>query len=548
MNISDAQQKHLEEVTRLIPGYDAWATAEDCTFDYNCAQYACDFFPECLTHTKGEWTGQPIILEPWQQGIIANIFGWKRPDGTRRYRQALIYVPRKNAKTTIAAGIALYLLYLDDEPGAEIYCAAADEEQATISFDSAKGMVLACDALARRGQVFGSSITYQETNSFLKVLTSKATTKHGKNPHGILIDELHAQKDRELVDTLNTGVGARRQPLTLYLTTADFAKPSICNETHDYASKIRDGIIVDKSFLPVIYEATRNDDWTKEETWKKANPNYGISVKKDYIIAACTKAQNSPANENTFKRLHLNIVTEQADRWLALEAWDQCAGAVDWKDLAEVVKGRECFGGLDLASTRDLAAFVLAFPPKEEGERTVVLPFFWVPRDSARDREHKDRVPYPLWGTQGAIRLTHGNVIDYDQIKLDIIALGKIFNISEIAIDRWASAQITNQLTEEGFEMIAFGQGFASMSAPTKELEKLIIGSEIYHGGHPVLRWNASNVALESDAAGNIKPSKKKSLEKIDGIVALVMAIGCLQARKLGSKTSIYETQGLTTT
>lgn len=539
-----AQRKHLDRVTRLVPGFDPWKTAVDCHFDYDKAQLALDFFPECLTHVKGEWAGQALVLEDWQQAIIANCFGWIRPDGSRRFRSVFLYVPRKNAKTTLAAGIAVYLTYCDGEPGAEVYSAAANEEQAGICFATAKGMVLQNPALKKRSDVFRKSISYGETLSAYTVLTAKAATKHGLNPHGVILDELHAHKDRELADTLTTAVGSRRQPLIVYTTTADYGHPSICNETYDYACKVRDGVIDDMSHLPVIYEATREDDWGSEDIWKKANPNYGISVKPDFIRAAYKKAKDSPANENSFKRLHLNIITEQVDRWIQLDKWDNCIGDVPWDKLREALRGQTCFGGLDLASTQDLACFNLTF--SLDG-LWLVLPFFWCPRSTAREREKRDRVPYIHWAQLGALKMTDGDVIDYDVIRRDINDLGKLYDIEEIAIDRWAAAQITNQLTQDGFEMVPFGMGFASLSGPTKELEKNVIAGTLRHGGHPVLRWNASNVAIERDAMDNIKPSKKHSTEKIDGIMATVMSIGRLTAQELKRK-SIYSTRGLATT
>jgi len=541
------QRNALDQDMQLLPGYDPVATAGDCWFDYDEGQRAIDFFPAVLTHVKGEWSGEPLVLAPWQRGMLANLFGWKRVDGTRRYRQLFLYVPRKNAKTTIAAGIALYLLFCDGEPGAEIYSAAANEEQAALCFDTAKGMVEQSPALAKRGSPFRRVIAYEAERSRYVVLSAKASTKHGLNPSGVVIDELHAHKDRELSDTLTSAVGSRRQPLVIFTTTADYGRPSFCNETYTFACQVRDRLVEDSSFLPVIYEASRDDDWTAEATWRKANPNYGVSVKPDFIKGACQKAKDSPANENTFKRLHLNVITEQADRWLALEVWDRGAEGTSWEGLLEQMRGRACWCGLDLASTRDLAAFVMVFPAAGPDEPTVLVPVFWCPRDTAIEREHKDRIPYALWGAQGALRMTPGNVIDYDVIRRDIVALGEVVNIREIAIDRWASAQISNQLAQDGFAVVAFGQGFASMSAPTKELEKIAVASQLRHGGHPVLRFCAANVAIEGDAAGNMKPSKKRSAEKIDGIVAAIMGVGAHLAHELTGGPSVYESGGIFT-
>jgi phage terminase large subunit-like protein len=335
-----------------------------------------------------------------------------------------------------------------------------------------------------------------------------------------------------------TSTGARRQPLIIHITTADFDRPSICNEKYDYACKVRDGIIHDPAFLPVIYEADRDDDWTNPEVWAKANPNLGISVSLQYLERECRRAQETPSYENTFKRLHLNMKTQQDVRWLGMEAWDACGEeAIE----ESVLEGQECFAGLDLSTTTDISAFVLAFQD-EEGVLTV-LPRFWIPEDSALKRERRDRVPYVDWARQGLIETTPGNVIDYDRIRTHINDIKDRFKITEIAIDRWNATQLATQLQGDGFEVVAFGQGFKDMTAPTKELEKLVMSGKLRHAGHPVLRWMASNVAVETDAAGNLKPSKKKSTERIDGIVALVMALGRLMVTPI--ETSVYNTRGL---
>lgn len=524
--VTDAQRAHLDAVTRLTPNYDAWATAGDCVFDYERAQDACDFFPECLVHVKGEWAGRPIVLEPWQQGVIANLFGWYRPDRTRRYRSVLVYVPRKNAKTTIAAGIALYLLFCDGEAGAEIYGAAANEEQAGICFTVAKGMVVGCTALAKRGKIFKRAITFERTMSAYHVISSKAATKHGFNPSGAIIDELHAQKDSELVDVLTTGMGSRRQPLTVYLTTADFAKPGICNDTHKYASDVANRIIDDPSFLPVVYEATVEDDWTSEEVWRKANPNLGVSIKLDYIREQCKKAQDSPVYENTFKRLHLNIITEQANRWLQLIKWDACVGVSTVEQLEKEMVGELCYAGVDLATNTDLAALALAFPPTPTRATWRLLVKTWAPKDSAIKRQARDRVPYLVWAKQGFLKLTLGDVVDYDVIRADINALAKLYKIRHVGLDPHNATHLMKQLGEDGLDVMGFQQGMISMAAPTQEFERLVLSGSLIHGGNPLLRWCASNIAVVTDAVGNMKPSKKKSTERIDPIVAAIMAIG----------------------
>ena len=313
-----------DEVYRQIPGYDPFTTAGDCRFDRGAAQRAIDFFRECLTFTAGEWMGQPFRRQPWQQAIVGNIFGWKRPDGTRRYREAFIYVPRKCGKSEMAGGLGNLLTFADGEPAAQVYCAAADREQARLVFNAAKTMVQAEPELAARGRIYTNAIMVESTGSVLKVVSAEAYSKHGVDAHGVIIDELHAQPNRELVDVLMTSTGARRQPLIVYITTADYDRDSICNEKYDYAVKVRDGIVDDPAFLPVIYEAGSQDDWTDSAVWAQANPNLGISVSAEYLERECRRAQETPSYENTFKRLHLNLRTQQDVRWLSLEHWDAC--------------------------------------------------------------------------------------------------------------------------------------------------------------------------------------------------------------------------------
>ena len=312
-------------------------------------------------------------------------------------------------------------------------------------------------------------------------------------------------------------MGARRQPLTVITTTAGYDKHSLCYELWDYAEKVSAGIIQDDSFLPAIFAAGKDDDWKDPKTWAKANPNFGVTVQQSFYEQECQKAIALPSYENTFRRLYLNQWTEQDVRWLSMDAWDACAAPVP--DLA----GLPCFAALDLSSTTDLSALVLAFPIEDTIH---LLPFFWMPAEGIKKRVERDRVPYDRWIKDGFIEATPGRVIDYEYIRNKINALAEKYHIKEIAVDRWNATQLSTQLEGDGFEMIGFGQGFASMAAPTKELERRILEGTINHGKNPVLRWMASNVTTEQDAAGNLKPSKKKSTERIDGIVATIMALG----------------------
>jgi phage terminase large subunit-like protein len=510
-------------------GWDEWITSEaderaalaGYPFDVKAAQRVRTFFQQFLRHSKGQWAGQPFELMDWQwREIIAPLFGWMRPDGTRRYRRGYIEVPKKNGKSALFSGLSLYLLIGDKEPGAEIYSAAVDRDQASIVFNEAGNMVDASSHLSGRLRVIRSTkrIVDQRSRSYYKALSADVPAKEGLNAHAVLIDELHAQKTRDLWDTLRYAGASRRQPLHLSVTTAGYDRHSICWEQHDYAEKVLDGTIEDLAFFAFIAAADEDADWTDASVWREANPSLGVTISEEQFAEDCREAQESPAKENSFRRYRLNQWTEQDVRWLSMEKWDACCNALDGLD------GRECFAGLDLSSTTDVSALVLAFPGADD--HYDVLPFFWVPEEGARNRERRDRVPYTQWIRDEYIQATSGQVIDYDVIRKRINELSQRYSIRQIALDRWNATQLATQLEGDGFEMVAFGQGYASMNAPTKKLEELVLSERVSHGGHPVLRWMAGNVSLEKDAADNWKPSKKKSIERIDGIVALVMAIG----------------------
>lgn len=479
------------------------------------------FWAACLTHVKGPLAGRPFVPDPWQErGIIRPLFDTLLPDGRRRYRTAYVEVPRKNGKSTLAAAIALYLLLADQEQGAEVVSAAADRDQASIVFDIARGMITNSPVLQSRCKIYRKEIVVPATNSRYRSISADAYTKHGLNCHGILFDEVHTQPNRELWDVLTTSTGARLQPLTFAITTAGYDRDSLCWELHEYAAKVRDGVVPDPAFLPVLYGAAEGDDWTAEETWRKANPGYGVSVTSDYFTQAVAEAKAVPAREQTFRRLHLCQWTESVTRWLSVDRWDACGEDYDLTDLA----GRECFAGLDLAGTTDLASLALLFPGDDGCYRSLV--WYWAPEDAARQRERSNRTRLTDWARAGRIELTPGDWIDYDRIRARIDALRTVVDIREVAIDRWNAAQMAQQMQADGLCVVPFGQGYASMTAPCRELEMLVLAGRMRHDRNPVLRWNVANVVVEQDAAGNLKPSKAKSSEKIDGVVALVMALG----------------------
>jgi len=542
-----------------IPYYDPFVDMGGCWFNKAAAIHVMTFFPSMLVHTKGPKANQPFELAFWEKAVIANLFGWKRLDGTRRFREAFIEVPRKNGKTSLIAGIVIYGLIPegDGEEAAEIYSAAGDRDQAKLVFIAVKGMVSKSSELEKRTKVYQNSIvaidpeTGMETGSFYKPISAEAGTKHGYNSHLVVVDELHTQPNDELVDVLETSTGSRIQPLVIHITTSDYDKPSICNEKESYAYKVRGrdqfgkeiSKVDDYSFLPAIWQATIEDDWKNPDVWKKANPCLGDSLSYDYINSKCNKAIETPRFVNTFLRLHLNVKTQTETLWLDLERWDDCGYLFDEAELV----GQRCFTGFDLSHNTDTTSFVHVFPPTAYRSKYLVLVRIFIPEENAKVREMRDHVPYLTWAREEHLYLTPGNVIDHAFIKAKFEEDYQKFDIQEVAFDRWGFEALRQQFITEGVDddvFVSFGMGFVSMSAPCKKLEELILAKEIGHNNHPVLRWMAGNTVVETDSAGNIKPTKKKSTERIDGIVALVMALG--RAITIPEKKpSVYETRGV---
>lgn len=482
-----------------------------------------EFFHTHLRHSRGDgFAGKRFILEQWQQDMLNELFR-RRPDGKRKHRTAYIEIPRKNGKSTLGAGIALYLLAADGEPGAHIYSCASDTDQARIVFQQAREMIDSSPLLSSlcrplRNEIIMRPLRKGDGESVYKAISAEAYSKHGYQPHGIIFDELHAQPNRELWDVMITGTACRSNPLTLAITTAGYDRNSICWEMHEYARQVIAGTIQDDSFFGRIWAAPEDGDWTSPDVWREANPNFGVSLDEEYMDNECRKAVNSPSYQNTFRRLHLNQWTSQDKRWLDMRAWDAC----DDKFALPELTGRPCYGGLDLASTTDIAALVLVFPMDD---RFALLPFFWIPSDNMVDRSRRDRVPYEAWVRDGYIQATPGNCIWMEQIYTSIGKLAETYDIRSIAFDRWGATSISQRLQDDGINMVQFGQGFASMNAPSKDFLRLVMERKIIHNNNPVLRWMADNVVVSTDPAGNIKPNKARSTEKIDGIVAAIMGM-----------------------
>lgn len=501
-------------------------------------------FIENLCHTKGKWAGKRFWLLPWQEQLIRDIFGIVKPDGYRQFRTAFVEICKKVGKSELAAAVALYLLYADNEPSAEVYGAAADRQQASIVFDVARQMVEMSPALLKRSKLMTATkrIVNYGNSGYYQVLSAEVGGKHGFSVSGLVFDEIHTQPNRQLYDVLTKGSSdARQNPLHFIITTAGTDRHSIAYELHTKAVDILEGRRVDPTFYPVVYGLKDDEDWEDEANWYKVNPSLGYTVDIERLRDAYREAKQNPADEVTFKWLRLNMWVSSTVAWIPDAIFMKGNEEIDLAAL----EGRDCYGGLDLSSTGDITALVLMFPPRNEDEKYILLPFFWVPEETIPQRVKAASVPYDIWEKQGFLLSTEGNVIHYDFIEKFINDLAEKYHIVEIAVDRWNATQMIQNLEGDGFTMVPFGQGFASMSGPTKDFYRLLMEGKIIHGGHPVLRWMAGNVVVDTDPAGNIKVTKAKSKEKIDGIVAAIMALDRCIRNQTEPQGSVYDERGL---
>jgi phage terminase large subunit-like protein len=511
------------------------------------ADRAVNFIERYLRHTKGQFAGQPFVLRDWQKEHIRQIFGRVNEDGSRQVRQVYWELPKKNGKSEIAAGIALALLYTDREPSAEIYGAAADREQASIVFNVAASMVRANSKLSARSKIIDSSkrIVVPQAGSFYRALSADVAGKHGFNSHGVIFDEIHAQRDRRLWEVLTFGAGdARKQPLVFGITTAGIPGESpVAEELHEYADQIIRGIIPhDPTFYPVIHAAPPEADWTDEEVWRACNPALGDFLSLESVRAACERAKRVPSEQNSFRRLRLNQWTKQETRFIDMADWDACDNPVDLAAAHDL----NWYAGLDLSTKLDVTALVLV--ARAESGTYHLVPFFWLPKDNIRDRPNQESVKYRMWAEKGLLTLTEGNVVDFGAVRrrLNELRDDAGLRIKEVAFDPWAAAQLAQQLTEDRFEMVEVGQIFRHLSEATKELQASIVHGNVRHGGHPVLRWMADCMTVKSDLNCNVrpvKPDRLKNSKRIDGIVAAIMGI----ARAMVAENSrpVYMDHGL---
>jgi len=499
-------------------------------YDQQAADRIVNYFSRYMTHVKGALRGQPFDLLPWEENLVRRLFGWKKKaDGLRRYRMAYVEVTAGSGKTTLAAGIGLYLTGSDGEGGPEVYCAACNREQAARVHDIACAMVDNRRALKKRFRVFKRGLIECPANmGIFRVLSADVKSKHGADAHGIIFDELHAQPNDEMWNTLLSRVRSRKQPLVSAITTAGFDKESICWKQHEYALKVADpdDPTSDDTFLGVIIGAGEEEDWKDRRVWARVNPSYPHTPTETFLETEFKRAVAMPSYENTFRRFYLNQWTEQEFRWMPMDEWNACAGSIDFKKL----RARPCWGGLDLSESKDLTAFSLIWPPEGKDRLFSCTSYFWVPEDRIEKRSKQDRVPYDRWVREGWLRVCPGRTIDYMQVIQEIGLLADEFSLCSIAYDRWGTKLVVQLLAEEGLNMVSWGQGFASQNGPMRELERLVLDRRIAHGGHPILSWNIRNLVCRQDPAGNIKPDKSKSTERIDGAVALINAIGAMNS------------------
>jgi phage terminase large subunit-like protein len=486
-----------------------------------------------LPHTKGAWAGHPFALRPWQERIVRRLFRTRR-DGNREIRTALLMLPRKNGKTELAAAIALYGLFGDGEMGAEVYSAAADKDQAALCFNVAAEMVRHERVLLAQCDIIDSQkrIVHRPSGSFYRAISAEAYSKHGFNASMVVYDELHAAPTRELYDVLSTSMGARVNPLMLVISTAGFDRHSILWELYSHAVRVRERPNLDPSFLPVLYEAPAAANWRSVRTWRTANPALGDFRSIDDMRIAARRASEIPAQENVFRRLFLNQWTEQSSRWIGLADWDACAVEHSFAAGEATTRpdwhGRRCYVGLDLSTTTDLTALTAVFPGPDNTFDVLCQSF--LPADHLADRMRRDRVPYDQWAADGRIVLTPGNVIDYDQVRATLRQWDEQFDMHAIGYDPWNATDLIERLkAQDGYTCLPVRQGFGAMSSPTKSLERAVLGRQLRHDGDPVLRWNVSNVSVDTDTAGNVRPSKRVSAGRIDGVVALIIAIDMME-------------------
>lgn len=530
------------------------AAARGLVWDAKAAKHALDFFD--FLRLPGD-ESRPFKLQPFQEFVVGSLFGWKGADGHRRFRTAYCEIGKGSGKSPLAAALGLYMLAADGEPGAEVYAAAVTREQAGIAFRDARNMAEASPALRGRLDVGLHNIAYPAAASFFRPVSSEHRGLDGKRVHFAIIDEIHEHPTSLVADKMRAGTKARTQALILEITNSGYDRQSVCWHHHEYSRKVLEGSVEDDAWFAYVctldpcarHEAEGKsqpaddcpdcDDWRNEAVWLKANPGLGTILPAKYLREQVHEAKGMPSKEGIVRRLNFCQWTESVTSWLPAALWARGARPVD----AAALKGRRCWGGLDLASRSDVTALVLCFEGDEPEPVYSLLPFFWIPEERAREREHKDRVPYVQWQRKGLVEFTSGNVTDYNAVKAKARQLLEDYFVEEVAYDPWNATQTAVDLGDYGLKMIEFGQSLRNFNEPTKEFEALLRAGRIAHGSHPVLDWMAANASVKTDPSGNVRPVKPEHHEasKVDGIVAAVMAL----ARALLARASVYDARGL---
>ena len=498
-------------------------------------------FVSNLKATQGKYAGKPLGLIPMQVDLLMDIYGDLDEEQKRHAREVFILIGRKNGKTEIAAALTLTELFCSGEFGAEIYCAANTQVQATKTLKAAIQMIEFDSILRKKVKIIRSlgreQIYFPETNSFIKAIGADAENADGFNAHMVVYDEIHESKKRDLYDKLLTSMGAREEPLFVTITTAGKEKKGIWYDLFEYGKKLIAGVLQDKSFLPKLFYLDDEDDWKDESNWYKANPALGIYRSLKEMRLTFKKALELPQGQLMFRRLYLNQIVDDSIKWIEYDRWVECQDDVPSRDLVKA----KCYGGLDLSSTNDLTSLCLCFPLKNG--KFALKWWYWVPENNIQQRADRHKVPYPLWRNQGLLTATPGDTIDYEFIKKKIKDLSKIYDVQEIAYDPWNASKLNQDLKNEGFEMVVFRQNFTNMSPATKNFQVMTLNQKICHGNHPISNWCASNMILKMDAMANVMPDKLKSTGKIDGMVASIEALD--RAIRHEGKKSVYESEGV---
>jgi phage terminase large subunit-like protein len=510
--------------TKWIRGpADVLAVEQGCRFDEAAGERVCRFIETFCRQSKGKWGGEPLTLLDWQRDFLMRLFGWKRPDGTRRYRRAYLEVAKKNGKSTLLSAIALYLLLGDGERGPEVYLNACDREQASIIFLEASRMIRSSPDLCRRLDVIDSKkrIVHPAGNGFIRANSADVASKDGVNAHGIIFDEVHRLRGRELWQVFEYAGESREQPLWLSITTAGEDEEGVWFEQREYSEAVNRGDIPDTSHLGVVYRALPTDELDDPATWLKANPSLGFTLKYEDFKAKLDAARQNPVEWNNFLRLKLNIIARASAKYFDADAWAECQG-LERRELHDL-RGGLCHAGGDLSSTTDLTAMAAVFGDDAGGFD--VHAWFWVPEDNVAELERRDKQPYSHWIDEGWITATPGNVVDYEFIRSEVNALAADHDLLKLGLDPWNATKLGQDMQNDGLNVEFVRQGYQTLNYPTKELRKLILSGKVRPGENPVLKWCVMNAIVTTDPAGNVKLDKKKSRQKIDGCAALVNAL-----------------------